>query len=38
MGNMKNAHTVVVGKLEGKKSQGRPKHMWDDNSKMDLKK
>jgi hypothetical protein len=25
-----------VGKLEGKRSQGRPRRMWIDNIKMDL--
>jgi hypothetical protein len=27
---------VLVGKLEGKKPLGRPRHGWEDNIKMDL--
>jgi hypothetical protein len=26
----------LVGKAEGKRSLGRPRHIWEDNSKMDL--
>jgi hypothetical protein len=28
----------MVGKPEGKKSFGRPRHRWEDNIKIDLKK
>ena len=29
-------HKVLVGKLEGKRPLGRPRHRWEDNIKMDL--
>jgi len=29
-------HRVLVGKPEGKKPLGRPRHRWEDNMKMDL--
>jgi hypothetical protein len=29
-------HRVLVGKHEGKKPLGRPRHRWEDNIKMDL--
>jgi hypothetical protein len=32
----KNAYRILVGKPEGKTSLGRPRHMWVDNIKMDL--
>jgi hypothetical protein len=36
MGEGKNAYTVLVGKLNGKRPLGRPKRRWEDNIKMDL--
>jgi hypothetical protein len=36
MGEKRNAYRILVGKPEGKRSLGRPRHMWVDNSKMDL--
>jgi len=30
------AYRVLVGKPEGKRPFGRPRHRWDDNIKMDL--
>jgi hypothetical protein len=30
------AYRVLVGKPEGKRLLGRPRHRWEDNSKMDL--
>jgi hypothetical protein len=35
MGKM-NAYRVLVGKSEGKRPLGRPKHRWVDNINMDL--
>jgi hypothetical protein len=35
-GAKKNAYRILVGKPEGKITQGRPRHMWVDNDKMDL--
>ena len=29
-------HTVLVGKSEGKRLLGRPRHRWEDNIKIDL--
>jgi len=36
MGERRSIHRVLVGKLEGKRPLGRPKHRWEDNIKMDL--
>ena len=30
------AYRVLVGKPEGKRPSGRPRHRWEDNIKMDL--
>jgi hypothetical protein len=35
-GEMRNAHTVVVGKPEGKRTVRRPRRRWEDNIKIDL--
>jgi hypothetical protein len=32
----RNAYKVLVGKPEGKKPLGRPRHRWENNIKMDL--
>jgi hypothetical protein len=34
--NKVNAYRILVGKAEGKRPPGRPKHKWVDNIKMDL--
>jgi hypothetical protein len=31
-----NEYRILVGKAEGKKPLGRPRRMWEDNIKMDL--
>jgi len=36
MGQGRGVHRVLVGKPEGKRSLGRPRHRWEDNIKMDL--
>jgi hypothetical protein len=36
MGKKRNAYRLLVGKPEGKRPPGRPKHRWLDNIKMDL--
>ena len=36
MGERKGVYRVLVGKPEGKKSLGRPRHGWEDNIKMEL--
>jgi len=35
-GEGRGVHRVLVGKPEGKRPLGRPRHRWDDNIKMDL--
>ena len=36
MGERKGIYWVLVGKPEGKRPLGRPRHRWEDNIKMDL--
>jgi hypothetical protein len=36
MGEKRNAYRLFVGKPEGKRPLGRPRHRWVDNIKMDL--
>jgi hypothetical protein len=36
MGENRNAYRILVGKPEGKRPPGRPKRMWVNNIKMDL--
>jgi hypothetical protein len=36
MGENRGVHRVLVGKPEGKRPLGRPRHRWEDNIKMDL--
>jgi hypothetical protein len=36
MGEDRVVHRVSVGKPDGKKPLGRPRHRWEDNIKMDL--
>ncbi|KAJ4449257.1 hypothetical protein ANN_00654 [Periplaneta americana] len=36
MGESRNAYRVLVGRPEGKRPLGRPRHGWEDNIKMDL--
>jgi hypothetical protein len=35
-GEEKNAYRILVGNPEGKRPLGRPRRMWVDNIKMDL--
>jgi hypothetical protein len=32
----RRVHKLLVGKPEGKRALGRPRHRWEDNFKMDL--
>ena len=32
----RGVHNVLVGKPEGNRPLGRPRHRWEDNIKMDL--
>jgi hypothetical protein len=36
MGEKRNAYILLVGKPEGKRPLGRPRHRWVDNIRMDL--
>jgi hypothetical protein len=36
MGEKRNAYRILVGKPEGRRPLGRPRCMWVDNTKMDL--
>jgi hypothetical protein len=36
MGEKRNEYRILVGKPEGKRPLGRPRHRWVDNIKMDL--
>jgi hypothetical protein len=36
MGEGRGLYRVLVGRLEGKRSLGGPRHRWEDNIKMDL--
>jgi hypothetical protein len=36
MGEERNAYRLLVGKSEGKRPLGRPRHRWVDNIRMDL--
>jgi hypothetical protein len=36
MGEGRGVYRVLVGRPEGERSLGRPRHRWDDNIKMDL--
>jgi hypothetical protein len=36
MGETMNAYRILVGKPEGKRPLGRPRHRWVDNIKIDL--
>jgi hypothetical protein len=36
MGEERGVHRMLVGKPEGKRTLGRPRHRWEDNIKMDL--
>ena len=35
-GEARGVHSVLVGKLEGKRPLGRPRRRWEDNIKMDI--
>jgi hypothetical protein len=36
MGEKRNVYRLLVGKSEGKRPLGRPRHRWIDNIKIDL--
>jgi hypothetical protein len=36
MGEVRGAYNILVGRPEGRRPLGRPRHSWEDNIKMDL--
>jgi hypothetical protein len=36
LGEKRNAYRILVGKPEGKRSLGRPRRRWVDNTELDL--
>jgi hypothetical protein len=36
MEEKRNAYRILVGKAEGRRSLGKPRHRWADNIEMDL--
>jgi hypothetical protein len=36
MGEVRGAYNILVGRPEGRRQLGRPRHWWEDNIKMDL--
>jgi hypothetical protein len=38
MGEAWGAYNILVGRPEGRRQLGRPRHRWEDNIKMDLRK
>jgi hypothetical protein len=36
MGEKRGAYRILVGRPEGRRLLGRPRHRWEDNIKMDL--
>jgi len=36
MGESRGVYRILVGKPEGKRPLGRPRHSWEDNIKMDI--
>jgi hypothetical protein len=34
-GENRNAYRILVGKPEGKRPLGKPRHRWEDNTKID---
>jgi hypothetical protein len=36
MGDMRNTYKILVGKRDGKRPLGRPRRIWEDNIKMDV--
>jgi hypothetical protein len=36
MGEVRSAYNILVGRSEGRRPLGRPRHRWEDNIKMDL--
>jgi hypothetical protein len=36
MGEVRGAYNILIGRPEGRRPLGRPRHRWEDNIKMDL--
>jgi hypothetical protein len=37
IGDRRVAYRVLVGRTEGRRTLGRPRHRWEDNNEMDFK-
>jgi hypothetical protein len=35
-GGLRNVYKILIGKPEGKRPLGRPRHRWEDNIRLDL--
>jgi hypothetical protein len=35
VGEMRNAYNILVGKPKGRRPVGRPRHIWEENIRMD---
>jgi hypothetical protein len=38
MESMRNAYEMLIGKPEGKRPRGRPRHRWEGDIRMDVRK
>jgi hypothetical protein len=36
MGEVRRAYNILVGRPEGRRPLGRPRHRWEDNIKIDI--
>jgi hypothetical protein len=36
MGDVRGAYNILVGRREGRRHLGRPRHRWEDNIKIDF--
>jgi hypothetical protein len=36
MGNMRHVYDILIGKFDGKRPLGRPRHRWENNTRMDI--
>jgi hypothetical protein len=36
MGEVRGAYNILVGRPEGRRPLGRPRHRWEDNIRLDL--
>jgi hypothetical protein len=36
MGEVRDAYNILIGRPEGRRPLGRPRHRWEDNIKIDI--